>query len=102
MKTNDDDYKHWRDSVDSFYSILHLSHEYYCKQKFAILKKTEFIGQDIFYMWMASKQIFQINFSFPFHADRYMSHVYIYKQMISWMNVGSIPFWILDIEKKLI
>lgn len=53
-------------------------------------------------MWMAAKQIFQINFSFPFHDDRYMSHVYIYKQMISWMNVGSIPFWILDIEKKLI
>lgn len=43
MKTNDDDYKHWQDSVDSFYSILHLSHEYYCKQKFSILKK-EFIG----------------------------------------------------------
>lgn len=49
-------------------------------------------------MWMAAKQIFRINFSFPFHKDRYMSH----KQMISWMNVGSIPFWILNIEKKLI
>lgn len=59
------------ETVWTVYSILHLIHEYYCKQKY-IGRRTEFkIKDTIFFTseWQQNK--FLDKFVFPFYEDRY-------------------------------
>lgn len=57
------------ETVWTVYSILHLIHEYYCKQKYMIEEQS--LKSKIFFTseWQQNK--FLDKFVFPFHEDRY-------------------------------